>query len=85
MKNINAKDFDQKFDNGEDILDYCDIDNISKLNQEQKRVSIDIPIWIIQSLDTEAHKLGISRQAIIKLSLVDHIKQVRSEGFLINH
>jgi len=74
-KSIKAEDFDRKFDRGEDILNYLDLSQSVKPNQEQKRVNVDFPVWIIQSLDKEAKRLGVTRQSIIKVWIADRLKE----------
>ncbi len=74
-KSIKAEDFDRKFDSNEDILDYLDLSQSIKPGQEQKRVNVDFPIWIIKSLDKEARKLGVTRQSIIKVWIADRLKE----------
>ena len=74
-KSIKAEDFDRKFDRGEDILDYLDLSQSIKPGQEQKRVNVDFPIWMVQSLDKEARKLGVTRQSIIKVWIADRLKE----------
>jgi len=75
MKKIKAKDFDKKFDNNEDVSEFVDWENAKRLEDSQMRVSVDFPRWMVASLDKEASHLGLSRQALIKLSVADHIKQ----------
>ena len=75
MKKIKAKDFDAKFDNNEDVSEFVDWDNAKRVSEDQMRVSVDFPRWMVTSLDKEANHLGLSRQALIKLSVFDHIKQ----------
>lgn len=70
---MKATKFDEEFDNGESIIDYLDLKNIRKPNLELKRINIDIPVWIVESLDKEAKRIGISRQAIIKMWLAEHL------------
>jgi hypothetical protein len=69
---MKASKFDEIFDNGESVIEYLDLKNIRKPNLELKRINIDIPIWIVESLDKEAKRIGISRQAIIKMWLAEH-------------
>ena len=69
---MKAAKFDEKFDNNESVIDYLDLKNIRKPNLELKRINIDIPVWIVESLDKEAKRIGISRQAIIKMWLAEH-------------
>jgi len=77
---MKAKDFDEKFDAGEeDILDDLDLSSAKRSNQQQKRVNVDFPIWMIDSLDKEATRLGVTRQSIIKVWLAERLEQ-RSQG-----
>jgi hypothetical protein len=66
---MKVKEFDKKLDEGRDITRYLDISKIRKPVQEQKRVNVDFPIWMIQLLDKEAKSLGVPRQSIIKMWL----------------
>ncbi len=67
---MKAKNFDKKFDAGEDeIVADLDLSTTVKPNQNQKRVNVDFPIWMIESLDREASRIGVTRQSIIKLWL----------------
>ena len=72
---MKAKDLDQKFDDGEDILGAFDISKARRPNQEQKRVNVDFPSWVIDSLDKEANRVGVTRQSIIKIWLVERLEQ----------
>lgn len=74
MKKINANQFDEKFDNNEDVSEFIDWDNAKRLTNSSMRVSVDFPQWMVNSLDREARHFGLSRQALIKLSVADHIK-----------
>ena len=73
---MKAKDFDRKFDDGEDILEFLDLSRAKRVSQEQKRVNVDFPIWMIDSLDREARRLGVTRQSIIKIWLAECLEQV---------
>lgn len=73
MKTISAEELDKKFDDGEDISAYFDLENATRPNFEQKRVNLDLPLWMIQQLDFEAKKLGVARQAIMKMFLAQHL------------
>ncbi|MBI1882744.1 MAG: CopG family transcriptional regulator [Chlamydiae bacterium] len=71
---MKAKDFDKKFDKGEDITQYLDLTKARRPEEEHHRVNVDFPTWIIRSLDKEARKLGVTRQSLIKLWIADHFK-----------
>ncbi len=75
---MNAKDFDQKFDSGtEDVIADLDMRTLSKADREHRRVNVDFPIWMIESLDREAGRIGVTRQSIIKMWLAEKLESVR--------
>jgi len=72
---MKAKAFDKKFDaNKTDIIDDLNIASIKRPNREQKRVNVDFPTWMIESLDNEAVRLGVTRQSIIKVWLAERLE-----------
>ncbi len=72
---MKAKNLDKKFDSGEDeIVADLDLSTAVKPNQNQKRVNVDFPIWMIESLDREASRIGVTRQSIIKLWLSEKLE-----------
>ena len=71
---MKAKELDKKFDAGKRILKDLDLSKAKRPNQEQKRVNVDFPIWMIQSLDKEAKRLGVPRQSIIKIWLAERLQ-----------
>lgn len=73
--NIKTSDFDEKFDEGEDITTSLDLDNAHRPGLKAKRVNVDFPQWMIESLDKEAHRLGVTRQSLIKLWVADKLDQ----------
>jgi len=73
---MKAKEFDKKFESGEDITKYLDLSKTRRPEQEQKRVNVDFPLWMIQSLDKEARRLGVPRQSLIKVLVAEHIQKV---------
>ena len=73
-KFMKAEEFDKKFDNGEDISEYLDLEKARRPGLEQKRVNVDFPKWMIHSLDKEAKRLGVTRQSIIKIWIAERLK-----------
>ena len=72
---MKAKDFDKKFEEGqEDIIDDVDLSSARRVNQEQKRINVDFPAWVVESLDREAARIGVTRQSIIKVWLVERVQ-----------
>ncbi len=74
MKKIKAKDFDDAFDRGEDVTQNLDISKARRVNTELKRVNIDFPVWVIDSLDREARRLGITRQSLVKMWIAEKFR-----------
>ena len=75
---MKAQELDEKFDSGEDITGYLDLDRARRPAQEPKRVNVDFPIWMVQSLDREASRLGVTRQSIIKFWIAEKLKVISS-------
>ena len=75
---MKAKDFEKQFDEDIDITQSLDLSKTRRVLQQQKRVNVDFPTWMIESLDKEAGKLGVTRQSIIKVWLADRLEQARS-------
>ena len=73
---MKAEEFDQKFDAGEDVLEYLDLLSAKRTNQAQKRVNVDFPIWMVQALDKEARRLGVTRQSIVKIWLAERLEHL---------
>jgi len=73
---MKAHEFDKKFDENKDISEYLDISKVKRLKQEQKRVNVDFPLWMIDLLDKEAKRLGVPRQSIIKVWVAERLEKV---------
>jgi hypothetical protein len=73
---MKASDFDKRFDNGENIINDLDLKNGKRVLHEQRRVNVDIPEWMIKSLDKEAGRLGVTRQSIIKVWLAERLEGI---------
>ena len=80
MKPVTAKEFDEKFDNNEDISEHLDfskslrLKDFNKLKTDTKKVNVDFPEWVINALDEEAKKIGVTRQSIIKVWIAERLK-----------
>ena len=72
---MKAKSFERKFDQGGDVTADLDLDKATRPNQAQRRVNVDFPTWMIDSLDREASRLGVTRQSIIKVWLAERLEQ----------
>lgn len=74
-KYITAAEFDKRFEAGEELTEYLDLDHAIRPGLEQKRVSVDFPVWMVQQLDTVARQLGITRQSVIKVFISEKLKE----------
>jgi hypothetical protein len=70
---MKAKEFDKLFDEGKDITNVLNLHKATRPGQLQKRVNVDFPNWLIDSLDKEAKRLGVTRQSIIKVWIAEHL------------
>lgn len=75
---MKAKKFEQQFDEDVDLTASLDVSKARRVLQEQKRVNVDFPTWMIDSLDREASKLGVTRQSVIKVWLAERLEATAS-------
>jgi hypothetical protein len=76
---MTAREFDKRFDEGEDITPSIDQSSIRRPGLEARRVKVDFPEWIIETLDLQSKMIGVSRQALIKLWISGRIQQEREK------
>ena len=67
MKTISAAEFDEKFDNGEDISEYLDWENA------RRGVTFELPLKLLDKLDDQAAKLGLTRQELVQRWLEERL------------
>lgn len=72
---MKAKEFDEKFEKGGNVIGSLDLSKARRPDQEQRRVNVDFPNWMIHSLDKEAKKLGVTRQSIIKVWISERLHE----------
>jgi hypothetical protein len=72
---MKASEFDEKFDNNEDIIDLLDLSKARRPGHEQRQVNVDFPVWIIDALDQEASRIGVTRQSIIRMWIAERLEK----------
>ena len=72
---MKADEFDERFDRGEDVTPNLDLAGLRRPGAEQRRVNVDFPVWMVESLDREAQRLGVTRQSIIKIWIAERLEQ----------
>jgi hypothetical protein len=71
---MKADEFDRLFDSGEDVTSSLDLTAARRPGLEQRRVNVDFPVWMIESLDREARRLGVTRQSVIKVWIAERLE-----------
>ncbi len=71
---MKASEFDRRFEAGEDVTAHVDWSRSRHPNHEAKRVNVDFPFWVVTRLDRQARKLGITRQALIKVWIAERLQ-----------
>ena len=72
---MKAEEFEKKFDEAkEDLLEDLELSTARRVNLEQKRINVDFPNWIVEAVDREATRIGVTRQSIIKMRLVERLQ-----------
>ncbi|MCK6583425.1 MAG: CopG family transcriptional regulator [Anaerolineales bacterium] len=69
-----ASNFDKKFDEGKSVIEHLDLSKARRPAEEQKRINMDIPVWMLAALDREAKRLGVTRQSVIKMWLAERLQ-----------
>lgn len=77
-KALSAARLDQMHDAGEDLTAHLDLTKASRPGREVQRVNVDFPIDLLEAIDREAKRIGVSRQAFIKLRLADTLTASRT-------
>jgi hypothetical protein len=72
---MKAQEFDTKFEAGEDLTNDLDFSKARRMNQQNRRVNIDFPAWVVEGLDKQAKRLGITRQALVKVWIAEKLKE----------
>lgn len=71
---MKATEFDKKFDAGDDVSGAIDWSQARRPNDQPKRVNVDFPAWVVESLDKQARHLGVTRQSLIKLWIAERLQ-----------
>lgn len=74
---MKTKTFDERFEAGDDVSEHVDVKKARRPNLAQRRVNVDFPAWMVDSLDREASRLGVTRQSVIKMWLAERLDEGR--------
>lgn len=76
MKKLTAEELERRFDEGEDMARYIVAGTSRRIHDEPQRVNIDFPRWVVERLDRESTRLGVSRQALVKIWIAERLEKV---------
>ena len=72
-------ELDRLFDAGEvDVLSYFDTSKARRINRDTQRFNLDTPAWMVNALDAEANRIGVTRQALVKMWLAERLGQIKA-------
>jgi len=77
---IKAAEFDREFDEGKDVSRHLDTSKARRPGLEQKRVNVDFPVWMVESLDREAARLGVPRQSLVKVWIAERLERLQTQS-----
>jgi hypothetical protein len=77
---MKSSEFDRRFKEGESVIDALDLYAARRPRLEQRRVNVDFPIWMVEQLDLEASRLGVTRQSIIKVWLAERLDRLKDSA-----
>jgi|TARA_A100001391_G_scaffold95382_1_gene63258 hypothetical protein len=77
---MKANEFDTKFEAGDDIEDVLDLSRARRPNLESRRVNVDFPAWVVEGLDRQAKRLGVTRQSLIKMWIAQKLEHPGDGG-----
>jgi len=73
---LKASELDEKFDAGEeDVVDDLDSATAARPRRDVRRVNVDFPVWMVESRDREARRLGVARQSVIKVWIAERLER----------
>lgn len=81
MQAKTSKEFDRRFDSGEDIHDLIDLSKAAIVHRGRKvRITLDIAESLVKEIDEIRTRIGVDRGALIKVWLHEKVKQEKTEG-----
>lgn len=75
VSNLNAEEFDDRFDDGDDMAEFIDWSKGKHLNRPLQTVGLDLPAWMAERLEVEAARTGVSTESLIKVWLSDRLRR----------
>lgn len=74
-----ATQLDKLHDSGKDMTTYLDLTKATRPGRSVQRVNVDFPVDLLRAIDIEAQRIGVTRQAFIKLRLSDTLPRLAGQ------
>ena len=74
-----ATQLDKLHDSGKDMTTYLDLTKATRPGRSVQRVNVDFPVDLLRAIDIEAQRIGVTRQAFIKLRLFDTLPRLAGQ------
>lgn len=75
---LSAGELDALHDAGVDLSAHVDLTKAVRPGRTVQRVNVDFPVDLLREIDQEARRLGVTRQAFIKVRLADALFKTTS-------
>lgn len=73
VRSVSATQLDAVHDEGTDLSAHLDIGKVVRPGRAVQRVNVDFPVDLLREIDQEARRLGVTRQAFIKVRVADSL------------
>ena len=68
-----AAELDVLHDKGVDLSSHLDLGKATRPGRAVQRVNVDFPVDLLREIDQAARRLGVTRQAFIKVRIADSL------------
>jgi hypothetical protein len=75
-KASSAAALDALHDAGVDLSAHLDLSGARRPGRTVQRVNVDFPVDLLQEIDRRARRLGVTRQAFIKIRIADSLERL---------
>jgi hypothetical protein len=72
-KRVEIEEIAERAESGEDVSTY-----FTGQYRAKQRVNVDFPLNLLRQIDAECRRLGVTRQAWIKMACDERIRQIES-------
>jgi hypothetical protein len=74
-RRLPAATLDELHDAGVDLAAHLDLTGAKRPGRQVQRVNVDFPVELLNEIDRQARRLGVTRQAFIKIRVADSLQR----------